>query len=292
VEPKFEEQFTVFIDLLGFSKAVKKIDATTPAGKSTILEILDLLSSLSELRGEFELKSEGSEYGIKTVIKPTISTFSDSIVISYPLKPTIAELEVDEQMAIPSVIARHTQSLIAKIAAMALRFGFLVRGGAAIGNLYHAGGVVFGKASLDAFDIETRTSHYPRVVLSQEILERTTMKDGLGNSVVKDDHDGLYHFDYFRILARSDVIPSDRRGAGRDAWISSVYEIVDKERAHLGSEGQLDALAKWNWFKSEFRSGLERSKSFVPRGYACAVASPEDPGVDSNAQRALEARMR
>jgi hypothetical protein len=42
------------------------------------------------------------------------------------LKPTIAELEVEEQMAIVTVIMQHITFLIAKTAAMALRFGFLV----------------------------------------------------------------------------------------------------------------------------------------------------------------------
>lgn len=278
MEPKFEEQFIVFLDLLGFKEAIRKLDATNSEDKSTTLQILELLSSLSELRGEFAAMGPNNDGKIS--ITPTISTFSDSIVISYPLKATIAPLEVDEQMAIPSVIARQAQFLIAKIAAMALRFGFLVRGGATIGDLYHAGGVVFGKACLDAYDIETRTSHYPRVVLSQEILKRTTMKDGLEESVIKDEDDGLYHFDYFRILARRDVIPSDSRDAGEDGWIESVNGVVDRRRVQLASEEKLDALAKWNWFAKEFHDGMKRRESYAPRCYARAVEMPDNSEED------------
>jgi hypothetical protein len=280
MEPKFEEQFIVFLDLLGFSDAVRAVDATSVEGMSTILRIRDLLSRISELRHEFVLRSEGSEGNSTTFIEPTISAYSDSIVISYPLKQTVAELGVGEEMTIAAEMMTQTRSLIARIAAMALRFRFLVRGGATIGNLYHAGGIMFGKAFLDAYKIESHTSHYPRVVLSPEILRRIDRKDWLENTTRKGS-DGLYHFDYFRVLARSDVIPSDSVDASGDAWIESVQIIVEQEQDRLRSEGKIDALAKWNWFESEFQDGMKRSKSYVPKCICGAVALPEEAGHDS-----------
>jgi hypothetical protein len=280
MEPKFEEQFIVFLDLLGFDDAVRKTDADSVKGNIETPRILGLLSQISELRCESDLHSEGPEGNSTVFIKPTISAYSDSIVISYPLRPTVDALGVGEEMTIAGELMWQARFLVARTAAMALRFGFLVRGGATIGNLYHAGGIMFGKAFLDAYEIESHTSIYPRVVLAQEILRRIDRKDWLGDTARKGD-DGLYYFDYFRILARNDVIPGDSVDAGREAWIQYVQGIVDRERKRLRGEENIRALAKWDWFESEFQDGMERSESYVPKCNGGTVALPGDPGLDS-----------
>jgi hypothetical protein len=69
---KYEEQFTAFVDFLGFS------EASTNTDEATRSEVLDLLVSLSTLRGEFDLQSTVQEGGKKISFKPAISTFSAS----------------------------------------------------------------------------------------------------------------------------------------------------------------------------------------------------------------------
>jgi hypothetical protein len=134
-----KEQFTAFIDFLRFSEI-----STTVTDDDTRLKILELLQSLSMLRGDFDVKSQEQENGRVSHIKPAISTFSDHIVVSYPLEPISAE-GFNEHLT-PFVIIVQFNRLLTKIAAAALRIGFLVRGGASIGKLYHARGVVFGEA--------------------------------------------------------------------------------------------------------------------------------------------------
>lgn len=79
-----------------------------------------------------------------TTMRPAVSTFSDHIVVSYPLQP-LYDAGSDEQFTAYTVLY-HFSKLLASIAAAALRIGFLVRGGATIGKLYHTRGVVFGEA--------------------------------------------------------------------------------------------------------------------------------------------------
>src|ERR1700674_2296218 len=73
MEPKYEyeEQFTAFVDFLGFSEASAKTDEVTR------LKVLDLLVALSTLRGEFGVESTVQEGRKTSHIKPAISTFSD-----------------------------------------------------------------------------------------------------------------------------------------------------------------------------------------------------------------------
>jgi hypothetical protein len=81
MDPKYEEQFTAFVDFLGFSEVSSRTDDTTRR------KILGLLLALSTLRGDFDVQSAVNETNKTITIKPAISTFSDHIVISFPLEP-------------------------------------------------------------------------------------------------------------------------------------------------------------------------------------------------------------
>lgn len=249
MEPKYEEQFTAFIDFLGFS------EVSTRSDDSTRLKILGLLLSLSTLRGEFDVQSTVEENRKRSQIKPAISTFSDHIVISYPLEPISNDTGFDEHLT-AFVLMTQFNRLLTSIAAAALRIGFLVRGGATIGKLYHARGVVFGEALVDAFQIESRTSIYPRVVLSPQITSRRMWIEKQAD-IMKGD-DGLYHFDYFKTLVMGAAIPGDSYGANVKTWFEDVIGIIARNLTELESRGKLNELAKWTWFAREFRSGLER----------------------------------
>jgi hypothetical protein len=249
MEAKYEEQFTAFIDFLGFSEVSTRTDDTTRR------KVLDLLLSLSELRGEFDLQSTVEEGSKSSRIKPAISTFSDHIVISYPLQPIYAEFGSDEHIAALVIITQFLQ-LLTRIGAAALRIGFLVRGGATIGMLYHSGGVVFGEALVDAFQIESRTSIYPRVVLSPQITSRPTWVEN--QPFITRDNDGLYHFDYFKPLLIGAARPGDRHTASVKEWFDEVTALVARNLTELERSRRLNELAKWAWFAREFRSGLER----------------------------------
>jgi len=249
MEPKYEEQFTAFIDFLGFSEVSTSTDDTTR------LRLLNLLLSLSALRGEFDLQSTVEESGKKSQIKPAISTFSDHIVISFPLEPVFKEMNSNEHVA-GFVIMMQFNRLLTSIAAAALRIGFLIRGGATIGNLYHSRGVVFGDAMVEAFKIESRTSVYPRVVLSSYITRRPAWIEKQMDLMKGED--GLYQFDYYKPLVLGAAMPGQDYGANVRAWFTDVVEIVAKNLRELESSGKLNELAKWTWFAREFRRGLER----------------------------------
>jgi hypothetical protein len=249
MEPKYEEQFTAFIDFLGFSEVSNSADDTTR------LKLLNLLLSLSSLRGEFDLQSVVEETGKRSQIKPAISTFSDHIVISFPLEPVIKEMDANEHVA-AFVIMMQFNRLLTNIAAAALRIGFLIRGGATIGKLYHSRGVVFGDAMVEAFNIESRTSVYPRVVLSSQITRRQAWIEKQMDLMKGDD--GLCQFDYYKPLILNAAMPGQDYGANIRAWFTDVVEIVAKNLRELEGSGKLNELAKWTWFAREFRRSLER----------------------------------
>lgn len=259
----YEEQFTAFIDFLGFSEVSKQVDDTAR------LQILELLRSIAELRSEFDVHSEPHEGGgSRHWIIPAVSTFSDHIVVSYPLERVARDLNasIDDAVVVLMVLNGFGR-LLRRIAASALRLGLLIRGGVAIGKLYHSQGVVFGEAMIEAYELESRVAVYPRVVLSPRLAARqswTTQHEVAVSS------DGLHHVDYFSRLPLSAVAPGNDYTERTKAWFQDVIAIIANKHTELRKDGKLKELANWVWFSREFRRGVE----VIPAGARDAFGVP------------------
>lgn len=245
----YEQQITAFVDFLGFS------EASTSADDSTRVKLLDVLIGVSLLRGEFDVKSTPTENGTKNLIVPAVSTFSDHIVISYPLQSICAATGSTEEVAWIFIISQ-LERLLGNVAAAALRIGFLVRGGITVGKLYHAKGIVFGEAMVRAFHLESRTAVYPRIILSREITGRPDWMKY--HFAVARDSDGLHYLDYFSNLLFRAAPPGNSFSESVKTWFAEVIQIISSNLAQLETAGKLKEFSKWAWFARKFRSGLER----------------------------------
>jgi len=238
----YEESFVAYLDFLGFSEASMQLD------DSTRQKVLELLRSLVALRGEFSAVPDQSGHSIR----PAVSTFSDHIVISYGLD-TLRDTAKLTTEVIPFIIFAQLHGLISAIAAAALRLGFLIRGGATIGKLYHANGVVFGEALVEATQLETRTAVYPRVILSSTVSRLG--QDWLKTLVTRDD-DGIYCLDYITNLFMRAAPPGDEWSASVKQWFGEIVIVVKSNLDDLEGKGRLNELAKWTWFAKRFRAAL------------------------------------
>ena len=257
--PEFEEHFTAFIDLLGFSEVSAEADSDRRQN------VLALLVSLAALRSEFNIESPPDHPGTM-YMKPAVSTFSDHIVISYPFEQISAGNGSDESRTARYVFYSF-KSLLTEIARKALSVGLLIRGGATIGNLSHSGGVIFGEALVDAYKIESRTSVSPRVVLSSKVCNRESWMNEHASNLHR-GQDGLYYFDYYRELVFSDhfleLVSSSPARLGPDwkknikARFEGVIGPIAMNLEDLKEKGKQTELSKWAWFAHEFRSALER----------------------------------
>jgi hypothetical protein len=146
--------------------------------------------------------------------------------------------------------------LLKAVAAAALRIGFLIRGGATIGKLYHANGVVFGEAMIDAFELEVRTAIYPRIVLSHKITQREEWSTQ--TLFVSKDQDGIYTVDYIRMLLFHSAASGVTHTANAKLWFDTVVPVVADNLRSLEANGRLKELAKWTWFAKRFRTSLEQ----------------------------------
>jgi hypothetical protein len=123
--------------------------------------------------------------------------------------------------------------LVSVIAAQAVRLGFLIRGGATIGKLYHAGGVVFGEALVEAAMLEARTAVYPRVVLSSAAVARLQVQK---HPSMKREDDGIYCVDYMQSMMLKSALPGDQWAANVKRWFEEVVPVC-RPPALVGQNG-------------------------------------------------------
>jgi hypothetical protein len=261
---QYEEQFVGYIDFLGFSEASKDSD------ERKRLQILQLLQGLAAGRGEFDIKSTTEGTLRNTNMRAAVSTFSDHVVVSYPLAAVRNDVPEGERVVAIHVLS-HFGQLVTAVAVAALRIGFLIRGGASIGFLYHSQGVIFGPALIDAYMIESRTSVYPRVVLSPSV---TSKQDWLlmSSLMVAKDDDGLHHVDYFNVMTNVAVQPGPTYNVEIKRWFTETVSTVNKNLRELKQEGRLNELAKWTWFARRFHVLIENLPQPLLDGWGISLS--------------------
>lgn len=264
VEPEYQEQFTLFIDLLGFKEAIEQ-------AAPKIEQIKEFLRKLAKLCGPYELEIGGESISFR----PAVSTFSDCIVCSYPFQTTVGRFRRAEGVALLSVISQ-IQSLISEFAADALRLGLLLRGGIALGDLYHAPPmksdpephIIFGRGLIDAHALESKCAIYPRIVVSPEIIRRIDITDlelrGTGYLLKCDD--GLWCINYFDKLANyagceARYSPTTGDKVSILLWRKHVLELARRNirKFESGENQAAEKYAKWSWFKKQFCDAIERA---------------------------------
>src|SRR5262249_33649530 len=99
-------------------------------------------------------------------------------------------------------------------------------------------------------------SVYPRVVVSSHITHRAKWIENQPHLVK--DSDGLYHFDYFKMLLLSASVPGADFAANVKAWLNDIASVIAKNLIDLEEAGRLNEFSKWAWFARHFRSGMER----------------------------------
>jgi hypothetical protein len=254
----YQNHLVAFVDLLGFSeKSFVNDDIKTYT--------LELVKSLAAARSEFAIKTEKKENGTSTQVIPAISTFSDHVVISYPIDP------VREHLPHIGLIITFLQEIISRIAVAALPLGFMIRGGATVGPLYHVQGVVFGEALIEAHRLESSIAIYPRIAVSPNLL-KIVQKD-VTITAIAEDFDGIHYFDYLKRGILNCATPGDLFQENFRGWVHIALSTIQQHIDLYTQNGDLKKLAKWKWFSNYFnfilssepaRIFLEKEKSQIP----------------------------
>ncbi|WP_155637040.1 hypothetical protein [Burkholderia multivorans] len=166
---QLESHFVAFIDLLGFSEMVRADCESSHEPK-----YLELLYAAH--RRAAALFSKDLDSGL--------TQFSDSIVLSRPFDlPSLPNFI--------STIAIWQRSLLLD--------GLLCRGGVTFGKHFVKDRFLFSKGLIDAYRLESTQAKYPRIVVSENLLQLAQPTVDPGDLNLIREEDGIAFIDYLAI---------------------------------------------------------------------------------------------
>lgn len=233
-----QKRIIAFIDILGFKQALGE-----PGQFDSIDELIRKIAEINSIHN-FNINTYPDGYGMEG--KPEVSSFSDHVVVS------ICDRAEDDA----TVFAGYLEFIIltiAKICDLALLSGFLVRGGMSHGDIIHEKNVVFGRALVEAIDIEENIAFYPRILLSNDLSKRII--EGFSLPIrfgtVLQDHDGLFYINWMKSGALSGPIQSSENSdeSLRKNVIEKmkVYKNIIEKNLILHKADQRK-YRQWHWF--------------------------------------------
>ncbi len=191
-----------------------------------------------------------------------IAAFSDHIVISFPYNP-------EDNLILKKL--GHLKMLIADLCIKAFECGIVLRGAITKGELYHKGGVVSGRALVEAYEMEEKCAIYPRVILSDSIA--ALIKNNAANGFRRAE-DGFYSIDwlYWVVLLHHPELVEVTDDEGNTIYESDgftpKFEPTDKIISEINPDGALmvkqavesqinsaienGIIGKWRWLASYY----------------------------------------
>jgi hypothetical protein len=141
-----------------------------------------------------------------------------------------------------------------------IRDAILLRGGIVQGRLIHDSDILFGPALISAYNLESTSALYPRIVIDPKVLNIYSRKDGEKMSDLR-----IRHFDYHKTFSKDldgfsfidyfqDVQDYIQNGTA-DAYYSQVCDLIKKGI----KSPDVGIRMKYMWMK-------EKVAPFIKRG--------------------------
>ena len=242
----YEKRVLAFIDVLGFEEAVNKTMDREEENEFETNKIKELLEEMSlKIKDTFKLDDNG-----------TINQFSDSIIISYPMK--------DDSKIVKIII--NIMFLCSNI----LNKGHFLRGAIVCDNLYHKDNIVFGPALIKACKMEKKLALYPRIILDENIISLTKnqhskKENELIKKITLKDFDGLYYINIFNSINYI---------VGKKDGILVYFNSLRNNIIELGKQKEkANNKSKYLWLKEKYNKCLNRYK----RKYVNNEKEKEEP---------------
>ncbi len=260
-EVSYRRCLVTFIDLLGFKKM---IEAPLPAH--------EIASTLNLVR-----KHTRDDEDIGKLYNSAFFAFSDSLVRILPI-----DTEVNKRHPIGLPFFEILQMVHAQ-ASLANR-GIFIRGAMTIGNMHFDPETAFGPALVAAYQLESQTALYPRIIIDPALLlevstnlllkkdvhtfdrEKAYIKD-----MLRQDADGFWHIDYLHAM----IDESDSE--------AHYFRFLKEHKKHIESNIKTEnhsVFSKMGWLSSYHNEAVGNlsETALVEEGYSSADLRVEPVG--------------
>lgn len=276
----YENRFVAFLDILGFKNLIYKIESEQKESSdfNRVRSILNFLHEESiESNGQHDLPiyvKEGDSLIEKELGDPRISYISDCVIIS-------TESSFDGFKSLCNKLTKFSTDIACD--------GVFVRGAITYGKIYHHGPMLFGSAYQRAYELESKTAIYPRIIIDDNIFNFLKERNGefpLNKYAITKGSDAVsylanYPLNYFpyytgswldfllrvksKILYHLNIFDIRVSGFG--------YELKNLDKLCCWKEtygwnlcfdgGSESVLNKYLWLKDEFNSTLIKYSDYL-----------------------------
>lgn len=191
---ELNDSILAFVDILGFRKLIENKNDS-----ERLFAVIENIKNQNTKKCSIERIEHGNVSVMRAI--PALSSFSDCIAISIPTKD-VYSCNFHLKDAVNSLLC-----IIQQLADSLIYGGYILRGGITKGELHHQDGVVFGKALIEAYELESKKAIVPRILVSEELAKeynKTTMDDR--NNFLKkvDDRSEEYFLNYLKLSFQDD----------------------------------------------------------------------------------------
>ena len=235
--------FLIWIDILGYKKNADCLFGETynPESLKRVNSYLQKIADAYEFAIDFYKNVMGED--------PKIRIFSDNILLYCKLYQNHTDLENIIKLMLVASGIQWVMTGASKI---------LVRGAATIGLFYSNDWFVYGPALIEAYKLETEASIYPRILISNNLLEYLKAQrngdmafDDLYQGLLLKDDDGLYCIDGLSPMYKSHICLFDYG----TSLIIMNENYVDESEKHKGMMNY--TICKFNEFCKKENINLE-----------------------------------
>ena len=232
-QTKYQECYVAFLDILGFK------DLINTQNFEKILEIFKAVSGDS-VTSEYGFKlafckatddepDENGQYN-NTLLKANVYAMSDSIVVSVPCaSPYSLEVLIDV-------------CLFLQVRLYEFDGPVLLRGAVAKGMYFCDKSVAFGKGMVDAYLYQENYSIYPRIILSQNLIDELSFVGYKGIKVVQDQRDSYWYID-----CMSDYLSESKED---DAKCQKFRQMINE---YINGYYSAQIREKYFWLDREYK---------------------------------------
>ena len=233
----YEEKYVAYLDILGFSEKIDEMENDNQNGIDIFRIIKNAFDQIEvELRTTNHFVSKDSD-------NAQFAAFSDSMALS--TAPTDWGL----------------MSMITRISGFCMNFmkaGIFIRGAISKGHVYHKENQLFGSGLVHAVKLEKKLARYPRVVLSEQVVQDMSaianpLLHGWRNEISLLDRDGVTFLSPFY-----PQYASEGEGSGyvfAENQLKAVVSHIKKQLSRFGVDDERHA--KIYWLKEQINDAID-----------------------------------
>ncbi|GAA4466907.1 hypothetical protein GCM10023093_21800 [Nemorincola caseinilytica] len=242
-EYKTKESFVAFVDILGFSQMIVE-----DGGKGETLKVVkDAIASATKLLEERKaIHNHPYAFWYKEF---QVKSFSDCFCFSIPLEFDNGEKDYKQNFVAFYVWIQAFCNTL-------LKAGFLCRGGITQGWHYSDDKIIFSKALVDAYLLESKKANHPLILIHQDLIDNLVQKgfgeqhyyqymfvhDTTGRSFLHPFNYSIVDELFFGFVEQVNGKLIEERSELIEVFLSIIERNIEK----LIGRSEVD---KWQWLK-------------------------------------------